>query len=330
MKILLTLTLSLLSLPAVIYAQGKVYSPLVDLSNGGQGSEVQTFEQYINFLYGFSIALAALLAVIKIVIAGAKYMLDDVITGKEQAKKDIQGAILGLLLILSAVIILELINPQLTERKIEFNDFQSAKPSLSVAVSVNTDGSVSVTGAPTNPDGSLKRPIQTVRTMSCYGNWCPKSKYTSWTGTVFSYNITAHCTDYVKEQGNLGRDACLLGIRRALTTEDISSWFNVIDNSHYGFCPANGARGTQVSSEGILTCQLPTRVENSNYFETKFNQQRAQRTAGDIANNVGGRNYDDEDDYQSMCRAESGTFVQVDSDGGVDADAESYLCAWYN
>lgn len=140
MKILLPLIVSILSLPTVIYAQDSVYSPLVDLSNAGQGTKVQTFEEYINFLYGFSIALAALLAVIKIVIAGAKYMLDDVITGKEQAKKDIQGAILGLLLILSAVIILELINPQLIKREIKFNDFQSKRPDLSVAVATTVGG----------------------------------------------------------------------------------------------------------------------------------------------------------------------------------------------
>ncbi len=131
----------LLLLPASLSAQGSVYSPLVDLSNAGQGNQVQTFEQYINFLYGMSIAVAALLAVIKIVIAGAKYMLDDVITGKEQAKQDIQGAILGLLIILSAVIILELINPQLVEKKIEFPALQSARGELYALESTTVAGS---------------------------------------------------------------------------------------------------------------------------------------------------------------------------------------------
>jgi hypothetical protein len=120
MKLIYTFSVIILTLPTVLFAQGSVYSPLVDLSNAGQGNQVQTFEQYINFLYGMSIAVAALLAVIKIIIAGAKYMLSDVINTKGEALSDIQGAILGLLLILSAVIILELINPQLTDREINF------------------------------------------------------------------------------------------------------------------------------------------------------------------------------------------------------------------
>jgi hypothetical protein len=53
--------------------------------------------------------------VVKIIIAGVKYMFTDIITQKGQAKKDIQGALLGLLIIVSAVIILSVINPDLTK-----------------------------------------------------------------------------------------------------------------------------------------------------------------------------------------------------------------------
>ena len=74
---------------------------------------------YINALYRISISIAALLAVIKIVAAGAKYMLSDIVTNKEEAKKDIQGALIGLLIVISAIIILNTINTDLT--KIDFN-----------------------------------------------------------------------------------------------------------------------------------------------------------------------------------------------------------------
>ena len=70
---------------------------------------------YINALYRLSISIAALLAVIKIVIAGAKYMLSDIVTHKEDAKKDIQGALIGLLIVIGAIIILNTINTDLTE-----------------------------------------------------------------------------------------------------------------------------------------------------------------------------------------------------------------------
>ena len=70
---------------------------------------------YINALYRLSISLAALLAVIKIVAAGAKYMLSDIVPAKEEAKKDIQGALIGLLIVIGAIIILNTVNSDLTE-----------------------------------------------------------------------------------------------------------------------------------------------------------------------------------------------------------------------
>lgn len=115
-SLLYSLLLVATSLPILVYGQGKVYSPLVNIpGNGANG-----FEEYISFLYGASISIAALLAVVKIIIAGAKYMLSDIVTNKGEALSDIQGAILGLLLILGAVIILEFINPQLIKREIKF------------------------------------------------------------------------------------------------------------------------------------------------------------------------------------------------------------------
>lgn len=79
------------------------------------------FNDYINSLYVLSIALAALLAVIKIIVAGLKWMLTDLVTSKEDAKKDIQGAVLGLIIIVAAVIILETINPRLTKTTLFFS-----------------------------------------------------------------------------------------------------------------------------------------------------------------------------------------------------------------
>ena len=73
-----------------------------------------SLNQYINALYRLSISIAALLAVIKIVAAGAKYMLSDIITHKEDAKKDIQGALIGLLIVIGAIVILNTVNSDLT------------------------------------------------------------------------------------------------------------------------------------------------------------------------------------------------------------------------
>jgi hypothetical protein len=89
------------------------YQPLVGIP--GVSNNQLNFNTYINQLYFLSISIAALMAVIKIILAGVKWMLTDIVTDKSEAKKDIWGALLGLLLIVSAVLILGTINPQLRE-----------------------------------------------------------------------------------------------------------------------------------------------------------------------------------------------------------------------
>ncbi len=112
MKYKYLLVLALLLVPTAIFAQ---YQPLVGIPGIDVGSD---FNAYINALYKLSIAIAALLAVMKIIVAGAKWMLTDLISGKEEAKKDIEGAVFGLLVIIAAVLILETINPQLTKTNV--------------------------------------------------------------------------------------------------------------------------------------------------------------------------------------------------------------------
>lgn len=71
-------------------------------------------EAFVNALYNISIGVAALLVVVRIIIAGVQYMLSEIVTSKEKAKGDIKNAILGLLIILAAVTLLNTINPELT------------------------------------------------------------------------------------------------------------------------------------------------------------------------------------------------------------------------
>lgn len=111
MKKILTTTLAFLILvtPSLVlgyeYKHSLVVIPGYD-SGGG-------FESFVNLIYGLSISVAALLAVVKIVIAGVKWMLSDVVTDKGEAKKDIQSALFGLIIIISAVLIITLINPDI-------------------------------------------------------------------------------------------------------------------------------------------------------------------------------------------------------------------------
>jgi len=92
------------------------------------------FGDYINALYGFSISIAALLSVIKIIIAGMKYMMSDIVNTKGEAIKDIQGALFGLLVVISAVLILREINPRLAETNLFFDPIK-APPSVTAPAS---------------------------------------------------------------------------------------------------------------------------------------------------------------------------------------------------
>lgn len=107
----------LILLPTLALAQSGalVYKPLVGIPGIGTSN---SFGEYINALYGLSIAIAALMAVIKIIIAGVKYMLSDVVTSKQEAIGDIKGSLLGLGVVISAVLVLTIINPQLAETEI--------------------------------------------------------------------------------------------------------------------------------------------------------------------------------------------------------------------
>jgi hypothetical protein len=103
----------LLALPSVLLAQNGPFlydNPLVAIPGYTPGDGLSGF---VNVIYGVSISVAALLAVIKIVIAGVKWMLSDVVTDKTSAKKDIQGALFGLIVIISAVLIISIINPDI-------------------------------------------------------------------------------------------------------------------------------------------------------------------------------------------------------------------------
>ena len=138
-------TITLLLLTPLITVAGITYQPLVGIP--GVDNAASNFNQYINQLYFVSISIAALLAVIKIIIGGVKWMLTDVVTQKSDAKNDIRSALLGLLLIIAAFLILNTINPQLTN----LNVLQSA-PGVQLQQQSGRPAPVGVPGAsPNNP-----------------------------------------------------------------------------------------------------------------------------------------------------------------------------------
>jgi len=102
--------LTIVLLPTVAFGNGD-FVKLVGIPNISPSS--LSTEDYVQALYKLAIGVGAMLAVLKLIGAGAKYITSDIITSKESAKKDIKNSILGLLVILSAVLVLQTINPAL-------------------------------------------------------------------------------------------------------------------------------------------------------------------------------------------------------------------------
>lgn len=89
------------------------YEPLVGIP-GLNINETYTLPQYLNQIYLLLIAIGAIIGVIKITFAGMKYSLSDIVTSKEEAKEDIKGVLLGLVLLLIPFVVLNTIYPDLT------------------------------------------------------------------------------------------------------------------------------------------------------------------------------------------------------------------------
>lgn len=165
-KSLFLITLCLL--PAGI-ALAEGYVELVGVP-GLVGADEITTNQYINALYTLSIGIAALLAVVKLILAGAKYILSDVVTTKESAKKDIYTAILGLLIVLSAVLILQTINRDLTN----FDILSTLQPVTTTIPTYVPPSPPPTCGDTVNPGeyGCVRAACPTNRSEDTCEEWC--------------------------------------------------------------------------------------------------------------------------------------------------------------
>ena len=90
----------------------KLLAP-IPLTESGKVSESASTATYIPGLFRLMIAIATGLAVLMLIYAGIKYMSTDAFTGKEEAKGIIENALWGLLLAISAWLIVATIDPKL-------------------------------------------------------------------------------------------------------------------------------------------------------------------------------------------------------------------------
>ena len=92
------------------HAHAVSFTPMVPIPGISGGSDFGTF---IETAYIVAIIAAAFIAVGRLIIAGFKYVLSAVVTDKMSAKKDIEQALVGLLIVLCAVAVLRVINPKI-------------------------------------------------------------------------------------------------------------------------------------------------------------------------------------------------------------------------
>lgn len=198
-KLTFITTFVLLALPSILFAEGTAQSngfvPLVGVPFLDNNQAADSLIDYVNAFYIGSISLAAVIAVLRIIYAGIQYMLSDVVTSKGKAKKDIQAALVGLIIIIGAVLILDTINPS-----IKMVNPLSLKP---LSLPAYTDNSQNGSGAqtPTTFCDNLRKNFddcivvtcsQIIEEMGSNYQGCKKDCETS--GGVFSGGaITGSC-----------------------------------------------------------------------------------------------------------------------------------------
>lgn len=147
------LTLVYLYGVTVVHGAGE-YTPLVGIP-GVPTSGATGLPEFFNRVYLLTISLGVLFGILKIAFAGVKYSTTDVLSSKQSAREDIKGVIIGLLILLGPALVLQTINPKLTNLDI-----------LSAATKINLDksaGTGSGTGAVAQnttvyPKGTTYRP----------------------------------------------------------------------------------------------------------------------------------------------------------------------------
>jgi len=121
------LLLALVALaPVAVFAQ-EAFVPLTSLPGIPDTVTSDTLTDFLNNLYKICIGVAAALAVFQIMHAGVKFMTNKgSISENEQARSLLQGAVFGLILVLSPVILFSIINPKILELNFDTSRLESS------------------------------------------------------------------------------------------------------------------------------------------------------------------------------------------------------------
>jgi hypothetical protein len=120
----LLLLLAVFIVPFLSHAQG-AFTPLTNLPGLDNVLESNSLPNLLNQIYRLCIGAAAVIAVLKIMQAGALHMFNKgsiAVSGK--SRELIQNSVLGLLLVLSPAIVFGIINPDILDISLDFSKIQ--------------------------------------------------------------------------------------------------------------------------------------------------------------------------------------------------------------
>ena len=218
------------------------YVPLVGIP-GIEDPASMNLVDYLNRIYVLIIIFGSLAAVIKIGVAGAQWAMTDVVTGKEAAKANIKGSLIGLAIILGTYIVLYAINPQLT--------------------SLDVLRSVEILDLPTNrtaPGGNKSGPV--TRTTDCVVGkeaQC-RSKCNSLGGTVREENGSVACSF---DSSNMSAQQLYI-FECQVSGGTLSSVNGNLSCSGGNISPDNNGGGGQVCTDPLADLREPKNFGNCN------------------------------------------------------------------
>jgi hypothetical protein len=149
-KIFFTILVFLIAdIPQAFAQKFVALSPIQGLTDPDTVESSNNLAMFFNNLYKYLIGVAATLAVIEIIWGGFEIATQDSITKNKDGKDRIRGAILGLVLVLSPVLVFSIINPNILNLSLNLKELKGP------------------TTSPTEPKEPVLPPCVQGRTTNC-------------------------------------------------------------------------------------------------------------------------------------------------------------------
>jgi hypothetical protein len=129
--------------PTISVLAQQDYVLLAELPNLKSVPQENALGKYIPYIFNMAVGLSAVAAVVMIVFGGFQYITTDALQGKQQGRERILNAVKGLVLVITAYLILYTINPGLLEIDLTIDQATVSGPS-----STTGGGGGAVVGVP--------------------------------------------------------------------------------------------------------------------------------------------------------------------------------------